>query len=91
MKKKTIIIGSIAIIVVIILLMIIQPWGKKPFKDLSVNDITSVSVELVPPQKSFDLTDDNIAELAEILNSVVIYNKDSSYEQYVSVSYLTHF
>ena len=41
-----------------------------------------MSVELLPPDKSFDLTDDDIAELTEILNYVVIYNKDSSHGQY---------
>ncbi len=82
MKKKKLIIGSIAVIAVVILLMVFQPWGKMPFKDLSVNNIASVSVELLPPDKSFDLTDDDIAELTEILNSVVIYNKDSSHDQY---------
>lgn len=82
MKKRLLIIGSAVIIVAVILLLIIQPWGKKPFKDLSVNNIASVSVELLPPQKSFDLSGDDIAELTEILNSVVIYNKDSSHTQY---------
>ena len=82
MKKKSLIIGSVVIIVAAILLLAIQPWGKKPFKDLSVHNITSVSVELLPPQKSFDLSGDDIAELTAILNSVVIYNKDSSHTQY---------
>ena len=82
MKKKQLIIGSVVIIVAAILLLTTQPWGKKPFKDLSVNQITSVSVELLPPQKCFDLSGDDISELTEILNSVVIYNKDSSYAQY---------
>ena len=82
MKKKSLIIGSVVVILVAILLLAIQPWGKKPFKDLSVNNITSASVELLPPQKSFDLSDEDISELTEILNSVVIYNKDSSHTQY---------
>ena len=82
MKKKSLIVGSVVIIVVVILLLTIQPWGKKPFKELSVDDIKSVSVELLPPQKSFDLSSDDIIKLTEILNSVVIYNKDSSHDQY---------
>lgn len=82
MKKKKLIIGSIAVIAVVILLMIFQPLGKMPFKDLSVDNIASVSVELLPPDKSFDWTDDDIIELTEMLNSVVIYNRDNSYDQY---------
>lgn len=80
-KKKLLMIGS-TVLIAIIILLITQPWGNRPFKDLSVNDITSVSVELLPPQKSFDLSEHYIAELTKILNSVVTYNKDDSYAQY---------
>lgn len=81
MKKKVLIIASILTVVVVSLLCI-QPWGKKPFKTLSINDMASVSVKLLPPQKSFDLTDDEISELTQILSLVVIYNKDNSYTEY---------
>ncbi|MEG2139111.1 MAG: hypothetical protein RRY64_10690, partial [Oscillospiraceae bacterium] len=82
MKKKLLIFVSMIVILVVALLLIIQPWAEKPFKNLSTSEISSVSVELLPPEKSFDLSDDNIAELIKILNSVVIYNKDSSHTQY---------
>lgn len=80
MKKKRIILSTI--ILVVILFLIFKPWGNKPFKDLSVGKITDVSVELLPPDESFDLSNDEIIELTDILNSVVVYNKDSSHDQY---------
>lgn len=82
MKKKSLICASVLTILIVVLLLIVQPWTKKPFKNLSTGEILSASVELLPPQKSFDLSDDDIAELTEILNSVVVYNKDNSYTQY---------
>ena len=82
MKKKSLIIGSSLVAVIVILLLIIHPWSKKPFKYLSSNDISSVSVRLSPPDQVFDLSNDEIIKLTKILNSVVVYNKDSSYNQY---------
>lgn len=80
MKKKWIILSTI--ILVVILFLIFKPWGNKPLKDLSVSEITDVSVQLLPPDESFDLSNDEIIELTDILNSVVAYNKDSSHDQY---------
>ena len=73
MKKKWIF--AILIVLLLSLLIIFKPWGSKPFKDLSANEIISVSVELMPPNKMLDLNESDITELVEILRTVVIYNK----------------
>ena len=82
MKKSLIICSSLVAVIIVMLLLIIHPWSKTPFKYLSSNDISSVSVRLSPPDQVFDLSNDEIIELTKILNSVVIYNKDNSYNQY---------
>lgn len=82
MKRKSFIISICIVTTIVVLLLIIQPWEKKPFKNLSANEITSVSVRLLPPSKTFNLSSNEIIELTELLNSVVVYNKDSSHNQY---------
>ncbi len=82
MKKRKLIILAIILVIVAALFMIYKPWGEKPFKDLSVDEIQSVSVKLVPPDETFSLSADEIEELANILNTAIIYNKDNSNNMY---------
>lgn len=85
MKKKIIIISSIVVTVLVVacsLLFIFKPWGKKPFKNIKTEDIKSVSVELLPPNVTEELSNEEIIEFVEILNTVVIYNEDNSYTEY---------
>ncbi|MFI3225891.1 MAG: hypothetical protein R3Y09_00665 [Clostridia bacterium] len=82
MKKKKLIILAIVLVIAAVLLMVYKPWGEKPFKDLSVDEIQSVSVKLVPPDETFSLSSDEITELTNILNLIVIYAEDNSYDQY---------
>ncbi|MEG2608977.1 MAG: hypothetical protein RR964_09950 [Lachnospiraceae bacterium] len=72
-NKKWVIISLV--ILVCALLLVFKPWDSKPYRDLIVNDIKSVSVEVIPPNKIVELTDAQINELIEILRTVVIYNK----------------
>ena len=74
MKKKILIIGSI-VVVLIALLLVVKPWGNKLFKNLSEDKISSVSVELLPPNKTIDLTQNQIINLVNTLQTVVIYNE----------------
>ena len=51
--------------------------GTKPFKDLTSDEIESVSVNCIPPDKTVETDDtDRIDELVEILNRLVIYDED---------------
>ncbi|WP_313129604.1 hypothetical protein [Anaerocolumna sp.] len=73
MKKKWII--AIIIVLTLSLLLVSKPWRSKPFKDLSPKEISSVSVELMPPHKTIELYESQINELTEILRAVVIYKR----------------
>jgi hypothetical protein len=80
MKKKIL----LAVVVVLICgVFIIKSFmGSKPFKNLSENDILLATVELYPPDAKIDLNGDEIKELVAILQTVAIYNQDSSYSEY---------
>lgn len=53
---------------------------KKPFSELKTEDISSVSVTLLPPNKTIQIS--NINEFVQYLKDVVIYEKDNSYTEY---------
>ena len=74
MKHKKLIIGSL-VAVTVACLLVLNPWGNKPFKDLSANEIAAVSIELMPPNKTFELTPNQINDLASVLQTAVLYNK----------------
>ncbi len=73
-NKTAVILAITAAIVLIVLTA--RPWGTKPFKDLTESDITSVSLELIPPGKTLDLTSAQTTDLVTRLQSIVIYNKE---------------
>ena len=51
--------------------------GTKPFADLTADEISSVSVNCMPPDKTVHTSDEeNIESLVKILNKVVIYEED---------------
>jgi len=85
-KNKPLVIGICAFTILIVLILMIQPWAswaKKPFKDLSAEKISEVSVQLLPPDVTLKLSENEISDLVKILHSVVIYNVDDSYKSYV--------
>ncbi len=55
----------------------VKPWGTKPFKTLSPQEIASAEILLLPPDQTIPLSDlDKIAELCKILQELVIYRVD---------------
>lgn len=56
--------------------------GKKPLKDLESDEVLGASVRLVPPDMEMELTEAEIAQLVNLLNNVVIYQRDESYSEY---------
>ena len=74
-------ITKIIIVAVFLLLMVgialIIFMGKKPFKDL---EIVSASVQLLPPDRTIQIVD--VKELEDLLEDVVIYNRDDSFTKY---------
>lgn len=81
--KKKYLISFLLIAVMIASFVFYRPLtGTKPFQDLSVSDISGISIRLSPPDKTFELTEGEIAEVVEILHSVVLYNEDYSFKDY---------
>ncbi len=81
-KKYKIIIVSIVLITIAGIIFFIRAQGRKPFNDLALDEIKSVSVELLPPNIKFELNDGEIKRFVEIIKGVVIYNRDDSYSEY---------
>lgn len=82
MKKRFSIILLLVVIILAAVFLIKPCLGSKPFQDLSVSEISKVSVELLPPDVTLDLNAGQIEKLVQILHQVVIYKKDNSYSEY---------
>lgn len=83
MKKKkvlTAILAAVLVCAVIVGIVILTRVGRRPFRNLTVSDIASASVCLVPPDETIPISD--LVELVSYLNEVVIYRQDSSYTEY---------
>ena len=81
MKKKLLIL-CIVVVAFILIFFIKNSIGTKPFKNLTTDEIKEVTVELLPPDVTISLNEENIFALIDILNDVVIYNKDNTYGMY---------
>lgn len=82
MNKKRLIF-SLTIIILLTVLAIFGLYhflGKKPFANINKADISSASVQLMPPNKTVQITE--LSELADVLKDIVVYNKDDSYKEY---------
>ena len=80
MRKKYVIPCRCLSVVVVVVMITALMAGKKPFKNLEATDVASATVRFLPPDKTFQIQD--IDELVKILNEVVVYNKDNSYNEY---------
>ena len=81
MKKRTLIISSICILLVAVVVIGFAAFGgKKPYKDLDATQIASVTVHLIPPDTTVQITE--IEEFVAYLKDIVIYNEDNSYTEY---------
>ena len=54
--------------------------GKRPYKNLTGGQISGAKVQLMPPDTTLRIED--VDALAELLNDVVIYQRDDSYTEY---------
>jgi hypothetical protein len=82
MKKKSIV---AAFVLVLGTLAIVLPgtFGRKPFGKLSADEVMSVELFIIPPEKTINITDKkDISELMNILNEIVIYQEDNSGHEY---------
>ena len=88
-KQKVLLILGICMAVVGILVIVLIPIvkrgkGSRPFENLTGEEIASVTLEIVPPGKRIPV--ENLTEFVELLQKVVVYEKDSSWEDYAGQS-----
>lgn len=83
MKKKHMIIFLITVAILIIGFYAFKvSLGNRPFKDLSISEVSEVSVQLAPPDETLELKSSEIAKFINILQTVVTYRQDDSYKDY---------
>lgn len=83
MKRKKLISISILLFLIICIILIGKSLsGSHPFKDLKVEEIAGVTVELYPPDTKAELNSQEIEDLVGILHKVVIYSEDDTYSGY---------
>lgn len=84
MSKK---IGNVLIAFLILVtattLLYLKPWGTKPFAKLSLEQIMSAEVFLIPPSQTIVIqVQEDIKELCGILQEITLYRKDDSGRDY---------
>ena len=77
MKKLT-----VWIMIAVCALGLIGCAGKKtkPLQDLTAAEVSSATVFLQPPGETVEIKD--ISKLVDLLNDVILYEKDNSYTEY---------
>ena len=74
--------GVIILFVLVVFILSKLFLGSKPLETITTNDIQSVTVEVVPLEEISVLSEAEIETLVPLLNDVVVYGKDDSYEEY---------
>lgn len=74
MKRKILVFAAIVLAVALIMSIGIWVIGRKPFKDMQVEDIKSVSIHLWPPNETRELNRDEIEVLVLLLQQVEIHH-----------------
>ena len=81
MRKRAMIISFICILSAIVIVMAAAAFsGRKPYKNLDSSKVVSAMVQLIPPDKTIQITE--MTELVNLLKDVVIYKEDNSYTEY---------
>lgn len=73
MKRKFLIIAAIVLAVVLLVSVGFSVIGRRPFKNMKVEDIKSISIHLWPPNETMELSQEEIEELVRLLQQVKIY------------------
>ncbi|MPN05583.1 hypothetical protein SDC9_152834 [bioreactor metagenome] len=75
MKKRV----TIVVIIILAVLIFGNGFSKRPFKDLTRNNIVDVRLSVTPPGKTIEIKDEfQIQVLVDTLNSIVIYKEDDT-------------
>ena len=76
-NRKVWTIVTIVALLMIASVMLILFRGRKPLKNV---ELVSATVQLMPPDKTIQV--DELDELEDLLEDIVIYNRDNSYTEY---------
>lgn len=82
MKKKVLVTALCALVLAGGVLAKLYLIGTKPLRGLTIEEVTSATVQLYPPDATLELTQEEIEELVPILNRVVSYRRDDTYREY---------
>lgn len=84
MKKKKLVVFVGCFVVILVACVLCKRYfiGDKPLKSLNLEEIASVEVELLPPNRTIRLTAEQIETLAPLLRSVVTLERDDSYKDH---------
>lgn len=82
MKKKLLLAALCILVLAGGVLAKLYLIGTRPLRGLTVEEVTAATVELYPPDATLELTREEIEELVPILNRVVTYQRDDSYQEY---------
>lgn len=78
-RYKCRIILACALMVIVGSLLYIKPWGTKLLQDLTVENITSMSIMLGPPGVDIPLSDEQVEECVSLLRQVVVYHRKGGF------------
>ena len=64
--------------------LFLQPFGRKPFSWLDARQIDAAYITMTPPGQTVEVSEeDQLKELADIFNSLILYQRDESGRSYV--------
>lgn len=81
MKKNVLVTALCALVLAGGVLAKLYLIGTKPLRGLTIEEVTSATVELYPPDATLKLTQEEIKELVPILNRVISYRRDDAYRE----------
>ena len=74
MKRKILIIAAIGLAFILVITIGLSVICRRPFKNMKVEEIYSISIQLCPPNETMELSMDEIEELVGLLQQVEIFN-----------------
>lgn len=79
-KKRWFVAAAMGLLLIVFASALLM--GRRPFAALRLEEIAHATVRLIPPDAEVTLDDEQIAELAALLQSTVIYRQDMAYTEY---------
>lgn len=74
MKRKILVNAAIVLASALLVFIGFSFIGRQPFKNMKSDEIQSVSIRLLPPNETMELSREEIEELVILLQQVKIYN-----------------